>query len=132
MTSTSRHITKAKCHFFKNDDFSQVLSELPEQGSVAKTKSERPAIALHLGQRACGLPGPLAAPQSPSISRRAQCRRLWAGRPCRRAGAGAAAARAPASLLLPAPCSRHHRGPGMPDGGEAGGAAGGGGDLRPH
>ena len=39
--SVGRHITKAKCHFFKNDDFNQVLTELPAKGSVAKTKSER-------------------------------------------------------------------------------------------
>lgn len=39
--SGGRHITKAKCHFFKNDDFDQVLTELPAKGSVAKTKSER-------------------------------------------------------------------------------------------
>ncbi len=44
--SVGRHITKAKCHFFKNDDFNQVLTELPAKGSVAKTKGE----ALARGQ----------------------------------------------------------------------------------
>ncbi|PRW57775.1 pyruvate kinase isoform C [Chlorella sorokiniana] len=42
--SAGRHITKAKCHFFKNDDFNQVLTELPAKGSVAKTK-----IAITVG-----------------------------------------------------------------------------------
>lgn len=38
-----RHITKAKCHFFKNNDFSQVLTSLPKEGAApAKTKSELP------------------------------------------------------------------------------------------
>lgn len=38
-----QHITKAKCHFFKNNDFSQVLSSLPKEGAApAKTKSEPP------------------------------------------------------------------------------------------
>ncbi|KAL4425448.1 hypothetical protein ABPG75_009464 [Micractinium tetrahymenae] len=34
-----RHITKAKCHFFMNNDFSQVLTSLPREGAApAKTK----------------------------------------------------------------------------------------------
>lgn len=36
---------QAKCHFFKNDDFDQVLTELPAKGSVAKTKSELALVA---------------------------------------------------------------------------------------
>ncbi|PSC76198.1 pyruvate kinase [Micractinium conductrix] len=36
--ASARHITKAKCHFFKNDDFNQVLTELPKGSAVAKTK----------------------------------------------------------------------------------------------
>lgn len=49
---------QAKCHFFKNDDFNQVLTELPAKGSVAKTKSEpalgrRAAAGLPCGAAAC-------------------------------------------------------------------------------
>lgn len=39
-----RHITRAKCHFFKDDDLSQVLHELPTKNTVAKTK-----IAITVG-----------------------------------------------------------------------------------
>jgi hypothetical protein len=38
--SQGRHITKAKCHFFKDDSLSQVLHALPSRSSVAKTKRE--------------------------------------------------------------------------------------------
>ena len=34
-----RHITKAKCHFFRDDDLSQVL-DAETKSTVAKTKSE--------------------------------------------------------------------------------------------
>lgn len=42
--SQGRHITKAKCHFFRDDDLSQVLESLPSRSSVAKTK-----IAITVG-----------------------------------------------------------------------------------
>ncbi|KAL4856094.1 Pyruvate kinase 2 [Chlorella vulgaris] len=33
-----RHITRAKCHFFKDDNLQQVLHELPTKNTAAKTK----------------------------------------------------------------------------------------------
>lgn len=136
------HITKAKCHFFKNDNFNQVLTELPSAGMIAKTKGERSCSGSPRG-----LPGacrPLhmlcTRPQMHGTARAPECpaqvlpppplprRRHLAGRsPLLLLG------RRGSCPVLPAlHRSRHHCGAGMPDGGQAGGAAGGGRDLRTH
>lgn len=136
------HITKAKCHFFKNDNFNQVLTELPSAGMIAKTKGERSCSGSPRG-----LPGacrPLhmlcTRPQMHGTARAPECpaqvlpppplprRRHLAGRsPLLLLG------RRGSCPVLPAlHRSRHHCGAGMPDGGQAGGAAGGGRDVRAH
>ena len=59
---------QAKCHFFKNDDFGQVLTELPAKGSVAKTKSERLPWALGSRWPAAAPCGPPAAHKPPAAA----------------------------------------------------------------
>ena len=146
-----QHLTKAKCHFFRDDDLTQVLhNENDVERCVSKTKSEPEAWrGLLLRRHACPALCPIASTgpaTRPGATRAARCDRTLppkpprrCPRPRRRRRSTAATQCAPTScppplLASPAPlcCSHHHRGPCLPGGGEAGGAAGGGRDLRPH
>ena len=137
MSQGRSHITKAKCHFFRDDDLSQVLNSLPSRSSVAKTKREPwPAC----GQPPSGPQGGPALPQTPQGMRGTRMAgpaggqggrggpsphgHMLAAGPRRRrrqqAGCLLAAPASPAACLPSLPCSGHHRGPSMPERGEAG------------